>query len=335
MVFIKSTGLRLLAIVVVFACIMLLLPGLDEGRAIDRASDNTLPTTEATHEQPIIDAQSIILINTPTPTPVPTITPIPTPTPTPFIHPGIRDNKFTNGDVVADEDSYKSENLNVEIKTETIGESVVYIAEIYMRSLDNFIPVFANGKFHGGYKTTSDMDADHQGIFTVNSDSATAAEYGVIIRNQEVYRNVPAAEHLAVYYDGTMKTYKAEKTNAKWLIDNGAAHVFCFGPSLINSKGQAIDDFSFSHIRKRHPRTAVGMIEPFHYIFVVVDGRSSYSKGMTLEQLSKLMHDLKCKVAYNLDGGGSSTMVFQGKRINKPEGGEVERELDSAIVIRD
>ncbi len=338
MVFIKSTRLRLLAIVIVFGCLMLLLPGLDESHALESKDTpeavtpcptyNTLPT-ETMPLLPIIDAESVILISTPT------ATPAPTPSPTPYVHPGIRDKKFTSGKVIADDNSYRSENLSIEIEQVQRGECVMYVAEVYIRSLDHFVPVFANGAFDNGYQTTSDMDADHDAIFTVNSDSATAVDYGVIMRNQEIYRNVPAAEHLAVYYNGNMATYKPEKTNAEWLIENGVAHVFCFGPALINSRGGAIEDFSFSHIQRRHPRTAIGMIEPYHYVFVVVDGRSSYSKGMTLEEISQVMYELDCKVAYNLDGGGSSTMVFRGERVNKPEGGDVEREIDSAIVFVD
>jgi exopolysaccharide biosynthesis protein len=75
------------------------------------------------------------------------------------------------------------------------------------------------------------------------------------------------------------------------------------------------------------------MIEPYHYYFVVVDGRSDYSASINLEDLSKFMADLGCVDAYNLDGGGSSTMVLNGKLINKPEGGTEEREIDGAILF--
>ena len=89
----------------------------------------------------------------------------------------------------------------------------------------------------------------------------------------------------------------------------------------------------YSHIRRAHPRTAIGMVEPYHFFFVVVDGRSEYSKGMTMEELSSFMAGLGCVDAYNLDGGGSSTMVFKGELINKPEGTSTQREIDSAILF--
>jgi exopolysaccharide biosynthesis protein len=230
--------------------------------------------------------------------------------------------------------SYHSDELSIEIEKVERGESVLYVADVYIKSIDNFIPVFANGRFDNGYQTTSDMAEDNKAIFAINSDSANATDYGIIVRYKEIYRNIVAADHLAVFGDGSIQTYIPVNISAESLIKKGAEHVFCFGPRLLH-EGKAIDKFMYSHIRSAHPRTAIGMIEPYHYYFVVVDGRSEYSKGMTLEALSKYMKELGCTVAYNLDGGGSSTMIFKGKLINKPEGGTSERKIDSAIIFKD
>ena len=61
------------------------------------------------------------------------------------------------------------------------------------------------------------------------------------------------------------------------------------------------------------------MIDANHLVFVVVDGRSEgYSRGATLPELAQIMLDLGAATAYNLDGGGSSTMYFNGSVINQP-----------------
>ncbi|MCK5128568.1 MAG: phosphodiester glycosidase family protein [Clostridiales bacterium] len=280
---------------------------------------------------PKVSPDANILV-TPSPTATPRITPTPTPVPTPYIHPGIRDEKFTEGDAVIEDMSYHSKELSIEIEELEIGESTVYVADIYIMSMDNFAPVFANDKFHNGYQTTSYMAKENDAIFAINSDSATATDYGIIVRDQEIYRNVLAADHLAVFNDGSMQTFMARKISGQSLIDDDAKHVFCFGPQLFYN-GKVIEDFKYSHIRSAHPRTAIGMIEPYHYIIVVVDGRTSKSKGVTLEELSKTMKSFGCAVAYNLDGGGSSTMVFMNELINRPSGGNSERAIDSAILF--
>ena len=83
-----------------------------------------------------------------------------------------------------------------------------------------------------------------------------------------------------------------------------------------------------------NPRTAIGMIEKGHYVMVVSDGRTSESAGLTLYQLAGVMKDLGCTEAYNLDGGGSTTMVFNGNVINKPttNGNTISERAVSDIV---
>jgi exopolysaccharide biosynthesis protein len=77
------------------------------------------------------------------------------------------------------------------------------------------------------------------------------------------------------------------------------------------------------------------MIDALHYIFVVSDGRTSQSAGLTLLQLAEVMQEYGCTVAYNLDGGGSSTMVFNGEVINNPTDGRSfgERKVSDIIYI--
>ncbi|MCD8021916.1 MAG: phosphodiester glycosidase family protein, partial [Lachnospiraceae bacterium] len=67
-----------------------------------------------------------------------------------------------------------------------------------------------------------------------------------------------------------------------------------------------------------NPRTAIGIIDSLHYVFVVSDGRTDESEGLTLSELAEFMSGLGVVTAYNLDGGGSSTMYFNGEIVNNP-----------------
>ena len=67
-----------------------------------------------------------------------------------------------------------------------------------------------------------------------------------------------------------------------------------------------------------NPRTAIGIIDALHYLFVVSDGRTSESAGLSLYELAAFMQSLGAETAYNLDGGGSATMYFNGEVINNP-----------------
>jgi hypothetical protein len=93
--------------------------------------------------------------------------------------------------------------------------------------------------------------------------------------------------------------------------------------------------------RGRNPRTAVGISKNGRRFFLVtVDGRQQpYSDGMTLQELAKLMIDLGATDALNLDGGGSTTMVYadpdsgQFRIANHPSDRDGERPVGNALVV--
>ncbi len=80
------------------------------------------------------------------------------------------------------------------------------------------------------------------------------------------------------------------------------------------------------------PRTAIGYKKNGDVIMMVVDGRQVDSRGAYLKELALLMRQFDCKEALNLDGGGSSALVVNGKLINNPIGLRIEREVMSFIV---
>jgi hypothetical protein len=83
-----------------------------------------------------------------------------------------------------------------------------------------------------------------------------------------------------------------------------------------------------------HPRTAVGLRADGTWVFVVVDGRQpQISIGINLKDLAELLLSLGCVDALNLDGGGSSTLVYQGRTVNSPSDATKERPVSDAIVI--
>ena len=110
------------------------------------------------------------------------------------------------------------------------------------------------------------------------------------------------------------------------------------GPALvIDGKQQKIkpsssDQYQFSSMLERHPRTAIGWNDSWFYL-VEVDGRQKeLSVGMTLDELSEFLVKQGCKQALNLDGGGSSTLWFDGSVRNSPCDGH-ERVIANSLVV--
>ena len=85
----------------------------------------------------------------------------------------------------------------------------------------------------------------------------------------------------------------------------------------------------------RHPRTAMGYTKDGHFIILAIQGRApGAADGATLEEEAKLLADLKCYEAVNLDGGGSSCMLINGKETIKPSDKEGERPVPAVFIIR-
>ena len=126
-------------------------------------------------------------------------------------------------------------------------------------------------------------------------------------------------EDLVFYEDGSVDIVREADVTAEELWDAGAEDIFSFGPGLvIDGEISVVEGEEVKRAQVTNPRTAFGVISPLHFLFVVSDGRTNENVGLSLLELADLMKDLGCVTAYNLDGGGSSTMWFNGRVLNKP-----------------
>jgi exopolysaccharide biosynthesis protein len=99
-----------------------------------------------------------------------------------------------------------------------------------------------------------------------------------------------------------------------------------------------IENQSSNFYVKKHPRSAVGLLQNGNWVFVVVDGRKKRSVGFTIVELAKFMLELGCTNALNLDGGGFSTMVIKNQIVNLPSGQKFglfknERPVSNTLLI--
>ena len=126
-------------------------------------------------------------------------------------------------------------------------------------------------------------------------------------------------EDLVIYKDGNFKIISEEDITAEELLEKGAQEILSFGPALIqNGTIVVTEEDEVGKAMTSNPRTAIGIIDNLHYVFVVSDGRTEESEGLSLLELAEFMDALGVETAYNLDGGGSSTMYFNGEIINNP-----------------
>jgi exopolysaccharide biosynthesis protein len=237
-------------------------------------------------------------------------------------------DQFTDGEIIESETSYRSGNVNVSMTKVEESGITYYIQDIYIRSILNLKSAFAEDTY-GKAITDSvlDMAVENDAVAAINGDYYGVESSGVVIRNGVLYRENANADVLVLYDDGTMNAFTADEFDADVEMQNGAYQAWNFGPVLVED-GTAMTSFS-SRISAENPRTAIGYMEPGHYVFVTVDGRQAgYSSGMTLKDLASVMEELGCQVAYNLDGGQTSTMTFGDDIANQPyKGGRLTSDI--------
>ncbi|MCR5306627.1 MAG: phosphodiester glycosidase family protein [Oscillospiraceae bacterium] len=212
----------------------------------------------------------------------------------------------------------------------------IYVADVIADSADVIKTAFADDTYGRNVtENTSQIAAAHNAILAVNGDNYGMQERGCVIRNGVVYRDSGGRNDvLCIDADGTMRVVSPDAYSAEALVEQGVWQAFSFGPGLVEdgqitvTPGQEVGKAKASN-----PRTAIGQISANHYIFVVSDGRTAESEGLSLYELAEFMQKLGAETAYNLDGGGSSTMYYNGEVVNQPtSGGRIKERSVSDIV---
>jgi len=227
-------------------------------------------------------------------------------------------DRFTDGEIIVTENSYRSENIAIIVEKVEKDEVTYYVADIILRDIEYFRTAFAGGSYaRGRTDDVLDMAAENGAILAITGDYYGIRDKGVVIRNGELFRSSTFEDVLIMYYDGSMQTLTEEAFDIETVRTSGAWQAWSFGPMLLDG-GQVMREFN-SNVTPPNPRSAIGYYEPGHYCFVLVDGRQEgYSIGLTLRQMSQLFFDLGCQVAYNLDGGQSAVMTLMGTIVNQP-----------------
>ena len=197
---------------------------------------------------------------------------------------------------------YHDDQIDIVLTTMRVENTTVYVADVQIADISLLKTALAGNTYARNLTETTSVQAANAGaILAINGDYYGAQERGYVLRN------------------GNFRIINEGETSADTLVREGAWQVLTFGPALING-GQVTVSSSdeVGRAMTSNPRTAIGQISEGHYLLVVSDGRTKESTGLSLRQLAELMQSLGAQIAYNLDGGGSSTMVFQGRVVNSP-----------------
>ena len=223
---------------------------------------------------------------------------------------------------ISTDTEYHDDQIDIVLTTMRVENTTVYVADVQIADISLLKTALAGNTYARNLTETTSVQAANAGaILAINGDYYGAQERGYVLRNGVLYRASAqnGTDALVIGTDGNFRIITEGETSADTLVSEGAWQVLTFGPALVNGGQITVsDNDEVGRAMTSNPRTAIGQISEGHYLLVVSDGRTKESSGLSLRQLAEVMQSLGAQVAYNLDGGGSSTMVFQGRVVNNP-----------------
>lgn len=228
----------------------------------------------------------------------------------------------SNKEIVSNSNTYSDDNINITLKEYYENNTKIYVADVKINDSSLLKTAFAKSSYGKNItEKTSTIANSVNAILAINGDYYGVQERGYVLKNGVIYRDTPVnnKEDLVIYKDGSFEIIKENEISLEELLSKGAYNVLSFGPALVEDSNISVSkNQEVGKAMASNPRTAIGIISDNHYVFVVSDGRTSESEGLSLYELADFMKKIGCTTAYNLDGGGSSTMYFNGEIINNP-----------------
>ncbi len=214
-------------------------------------------------------------------------------------------------------------------------DTSIYVADIVLSSPEYLKTAFAQNSYGKNVtEKTSEIAEGVNAMLAINGDYYGAQE--LLSFGPALIENGTIA---VTEEDEVGKAMASNPRTAIGIIDN-LHYVFVVSDGRTEeSEGLSLLELAefmdgLGKAMASNPRTAIGIIDNLHYVFVVSDGRTEESEGLSLLELAEFMDGLGVETAYNLDGGGSSTMYFNGEVINTPttDGRSVKERSVSDIV---
>ncbi len=226
---------------------------------------------------------------------------------------------------------YVSDSVRVEIKryTATDRKEIFFVAHVYQKEPVGLSTYLSNPKKPTGDKAWPwDIATKNKVILATNGDFfadrvGDSGPMGIVIRNgvaigkkKASNTGIPTLDLIALFPDGSMKCFGGKEHTAEEYLEMGATDTLCFGPILVQNGEVPVKRLTDMG-GAREPRTAVGMVEPGHYVFVMAEGRTDTSNGLRHTEMGALMLENGCVEALNLDGGQTALIMFMGEKINE------------------
>lgn len=217
------------------------------------------------------------------------------------------------------DETYEDATISVQMEHVKVGEAMFNVARVKLSDASQFRTEVEPPYQRSQTNLVATMAARQNAVVAIGGDNYKGGEQGYILRQGRVMRAAKAGSRDLLFVDANgdftiLRAPANEDVTALLEGETPVIHSFCFGPALvIDGELQTFDKYKWGNINRNEPRCAIGQTGPLEYLLVVVDGRGmGDSEGCDGQTLANFMLEQGCVQAYNLDGGNSADMYFNG-----------------------
>ena len=220
-----------------------------------------------------------------------------------------------------DDWTYSDPTISVSITSGREGKCDYWIADITIADPSQLRTMAAGGFDSNAVTTGPSLSSRVNAVLAIDGDYFCYTGSGYIVRQGVEYKNILNGDRdvLAIDENGDFHVYyKAAQGDVGPEIDGKKnINTFYFGPVLIDN-GVRVENPTGLNMAsdEGRQRMALCQVGPLHYKAVCCAGPARGSYGMTLTEFSAFLETLGVNIAYNLDGGDSTMMIFRHKKIN-------------------
>ena len=243
------------------------------------------------------------------------------------------------GCYLPDDAGYHDDSIDIRVETFRRNDTTVMAVYVKLSDVSQFRTEQASRYPSKQARLVATMTKRVNAVMGINGDYFCYHEQGIVVRNGKTLRVKPVKGRDTLIVDEQGDFHILYHTTREdwdaYLAAGGTAlHTFCFGPGLVID-GEVLSDLSTVHVDngkgKDTQRIAIGQLGHLEYLILATEGpENKGSVGFDLLEMAQLCKDMGLENAYNLDGGSSSTVSLNNRKINSLSSGK-HREVGDCI----
>ncbi len=234
---------------------------------------------------------------------------------------------------LTDGTGYEDASLQVHIETIQAYETTIQVIRVNIADPSQIRTAMSAKYGHTATNAGSTIARRNNAVLAINGDFYSYHNRGYLVRQGKLYRNRPDGSFDTLIIDDRGDFHIIPKATSDLLasFQGVMINTFNFGPGLVID-GKMVESFEENDSTvptKRTQRVCIGQTGPLSYVCIATEGpENKGSQGLILTEIAQLAYDYGCINAYNLDGGSSSTVVLNNKKINALSSGKTRSICD-------